>query len=529
MKKLFSILILLLWASVAHAQPIPEIVIDPLITRDAEIIPTGETNAICIANTATPQPAITLCSTLALTGKTVLYKIPEYAFGSIPAGNPLVIVTNSSSAALCNDLGAIKAVCWHNGTSYVSLSGGGGVADPGANGLAIRSALNTLIARSLATASSGRIAITNPDGVAGNPTFDTGSDVPLKSGSNDFTGSNNFSSVLRAPRKATPGDIGLLLNGEFWIDGELLKYKSNTGVVYTLYKIGDAIVRAILSSAEPTPDDDTADGYSRGDIWINDAGTPADNADDTIYIAVSVLAGAARWQAIGAGGGLDVSASPAWTGVHTFVADSFATGVHIGSSDRQNGIRGYQHASEGFKWVCVVAGVEDDCDYLREILTGKKWGVADVFEITGGTGLTRLLSGTQTTGDCAYFNGTIWTKVKGCRDGGFTYAVDREAGLLDTDDRNKFLRIPYDQTITEICATTDTGTSTINIQRDDGSAANILSSNLVAAGTEVCSTTFTSGENVLSEGHYLHFVMVQAQTSGTPTKLTISFNTTRTP
>ena len=71
------------------------------------------------------------------------------------------------------------------------------------------------------------------------------------------------------------------------------------------------------------------------------------------------------------------------------------------------------------------------------------------------------------------------------------------------------MRIPFDQTITQVCAITDTGTSTINIQRNDGSAANILSSNLTAANTEACTTTFVSGENILSEGHYINFVMVE--------------------
>src|SRR5262245_60916284 len=49
--------------------------------------------------------------------------------------------------------------------------GGGGVTDPGSNGIMVRTALNTAIARTLAVG-SGRLSLTNPSGVSGNPTLD---------------------------------------------------------------------------------------------------------------------------------------------------------------------------------------------------------------------------------------------------------------------------------------------------------------------------------------------------------------------
>lgn len=49
--------------------------------------------------------------------------------------------------------------------------GGGGMGDPGANGIMVRTALNTSVARSLA-AGSTKISISNADGTAGNPTID---------------------------------------------------------------------------------------------------------------------------------------------------------------------------------------------------------------------------------------------------------------------------------------------------------------------------------------------------------------------
>ncbi len=118
------------------------------------------------------------------------------------------------------------------------------------------------------------------------------------------------------------------------------------------------------------------------------------------------------------------------------------------------------------------------------------------------------------------------TKAKGLV-GGFSIPIARDGGLLDTDDFPKVMRAPFAFTITQLCATTDTGTSTVNLQRNDGSAASIAASNITAATTEACTTSFTSGENIISEGHYLDFLMVTAAASGAPTKVTISGKYTR--
>lgn len=72
----------------------------------------------------------------------------------------------------------------------------------------------------------------------------------------------------------------------------------------------------------------------------------------------------------------------------------------------------YTHASNGPKYTCFPAsGVEDDIDYLRTPLTGKKFGATDQLEVTTGTGTNRLIAGTQAQGDILYFNGTIWTRL----------------------------------------------------------------------------------------------------------------------
>lgn len=61
---------------------------------------------------------------------------------------------------------------WNTGgtVTWETVSGGGGLGDPGSNGLVSRTALNTTVARSL-VGTTGEIACTNCDGVSGNPTL----------------------------------------------------------------------------------------------------------------------------------------------------------------------------------------------------------------------------------------------------------------------------------------------------------------------------------------------------------------------
>ena len=159
----------------------------------------------------------------------------------------------------------------------------------------------------------------------------------------------------------------------------------------------------------------------------------------------------------------------------------------------------------------VVAGVLGAANKRTTINSGFDWCVN---QRSGGVCLVTV----------DYTNGM--TKADGLV-GGFSIPIATGVTLVDTDDFNDIIRIPYGMQITQVCAKTDAGTSVINLQRNDGSAANILSSNLTAATTEACTTTFVSGEDILSEGHYIHFVMVTGAASGTPTKLTVSVKSKR--
>ncbi len=79
-------------------------------------------------------------------------------------------------------------------------------------------------------------------------------------------------------------------------------------------------------------------------------------------------------------------------------------------------------------------------------------------------------------------------------------------------------------TIKQICGRADTGTSTFNLQRNDGSAASIAASNIVAATTSACTSTFTAGENEIAVGNAIDFLQVTGATSGSPTHITVTIS-----
>lgn len=92
---------------------------------------------------------------------------------NIPMGNGTthvnVALVDCSNATTSKLLFTASTRTFSCGTDQTG--GGGGMADPGANGLVVRIALNTTINRAL-TAASSKITITNGDGVSGNPTVD---------------------------------------------------------------------------------------------------------------------------------------------------------------------------------------------------------------------------------------------------------------------------------------------------------------------------------------------------------------------
>lgn len=240
----------------------------------------------------------------------------------------------------------------------------------------------------------------------------------------------------------------------------------------------------------------------------------------------------------------NLPASPR-TGDTYWVSDVNSTCTSGGSTN--NVVVGWS----GSAWVCLgsvgsgTGGLPALTEDSNSVNSSKAIEIGDVstnsWEITG-TNVTGhktydlpnvasaklgVTTGTLTDNNCPKFSsGALVDTGSPCGTlSGFSINIDNSAGLSGTDSRPKAIRIPFAQTVNKVCATTDADTASVNVQRNDGSPVDMLSSNLTAATTEACTTTFAGSENTLSEGNYIDVVIDSA--TGTPKQLTISFNTTR--
>jgi hypothetical protein len=107
-----------LTSNLSHAaQVIDERFIPSPITRDAEIVPTGEANAICLTDTGTPTFGIALCSTVDATGK--LVKLGKLEIGNAITPAPLAADTNNYNPTGLDTAGILRI----SASTEVNLSG----------------------------------------------------------------------------------------------------------------------------------------------------------------------------------------------------------------------------------------------------------------------------------------------------------------------------------------------------------------------------------------------------------------------
>ena len=157
---------------------------------------------------------------------------------------------------------------------------------------------------------------------------------------------------------------------------------------------------------------------------------------------------------------------------------------------------------------------------------------SDTLKLSGGTGLTMTCAAgspdtcTMEIDSAGVSVAKVATALK-TKTITFRIGSDQGSVLADTDDEaNIWTNDLADMHITKVRCSSDAGTPSINLQRDDGSAANILSSNLSCATGRAgaTSTSFTSGEDAIASGNAINFVMVSA--GGSAKRLTITITAT---
>lgn len=550
--------VLLLAQPAENAQFIPESVIPPTITRDAEIIPTGETNAICVGNTGTTTPSITLCSTVDLTSKTLLFKLPEYTVGTLPASHALSIVTDGQNASDCTTgKGSTRSVCHWNGSAWASIGGtGGGTGD---------------VTDVLAT--TNEICVANPAGpqpvVSLCPTIvTTGKTVQL--------GRTDLASIISPPQLTAQTDswnpTGLATASTIRITSNDMQIITGiqggaAGRILTLWNAGSYPIVLANETTSPAPY-----RFSLGsDLTLGPSQAIMLQYDNT----------SARWRALGGVGG----GSPKYC-ISTTGTDSYACNLSPAILGYTVGEHYFFHAdvantAAAGKPSLALNGlashpITKPVGGVTTALATNDIRVSQIVEVvydgtyfqmlsqvgnspTGVSGLTTgkisqaasatSLSDSALTEDADSINSTkslevgdvstnsyewIGTGVAGHLQMKFTTARTKTvswsiegAALADsTITSNIWENTIAAMHVTQIKCRTDTGTATINVRRNDGSPVDILSAALTCTTSGATSTSFTSGEDAIAVGYLLDSSVVNANATGSPTSVLVTVNMT---
>jgi hypothetical protein len=561
---LMAAVILSLWiATVEGAQYLPDSTLSPNIPRKSELVPTGETNAVCIGNTPGVAPSVTLCSTINVTGKTLLFKIPEVVYASLPASHALSIVTDCDTSSCTAGGGTTRMTMYWNGSAWAPLPGSG-------TGTGSGDLTDVL-------ATTNEICVSNPGGpspqvslcptvVATGKTVQLGrtdlasilTPAQITAQTNDYNPTGlSTASTLRLTTNASQNLTG--------IQG------TAAGRILTIWNAGSfPLVLINDNGAAPATGSTAANRFALGaDIALGPSQAIMLQYDNT----------SGRWRAlggVGAGGpkycssstGNDsyaCSLSPAISaytvGEHYFFHADVANTSSAGKPTLAlNGLAaivivksvgGYNTAltTNDIRANQIVQLVYDGTYFQMQSQIGNSpTGISGL--TTGNIPSAASATSLQNSGlaeDADSFNfskslevgdvstnswewigtgvsGHVQMKFNTARIKTLSYTIDGARLADTTTDTDVWENTIVPMHITAVKCRTDTGTATINLQRNDGSAADILSSNLTCTTGGASSTTFASGEDAIAVGNMIDSVVVDANASGTPTKITVTVN-----
>jgi len=186
------------------------------------------------------------------------------------------------------------------------------------------------------------------------------------------------------------------------------------------------------------------------------------------------------------------------------------------------GIGTVQLADSGVTSPKIAAGtiVDANINASAAIAPSKIAGTAATLganTFTGNQAVNGTMSATAFVG-----NGSALTNLP-YRTRAITYlgGCDTCSPLADTDSqRTIYFNTVGPMTVMSVTCFSDAGTPTINLKRDDGSPANILTSDLSCSPSGTTTTSFSLSESVINLNDKLDFVMVSA--GGTAKRVTVS-------
>ena len=209
---------------------------DVRLSGGTPTIPTVTIGAVSLGSNGFSAPVVTTTGTQTLTNKTLTTPIigsftnaththanaagggqitdaalsaavtvPKGGTGDVTLTAHGVLIGNGTGAVAVTGAGTAGQVLTSNGAAAdPTFQATGAIIDPGGNGVVVRTALNTTIARTI-TGTANRVTLSNGDGVAGNPTLDIGTDVVTLTGSQVLT-----NKTLTAPIISTISNTGVL-------------------------------------------------------------------------------------------------------------------------------------------------------------------------------------------------------------------------------------------------------------------------------------------------------------------------------
>ena len=556
------LLLLILCVSVANAaQVIDERLIPTTVPRNSQLIPTGETNAVCVGNTPGPTPALTLCSTLDLTGKTVLFKLPEYTIANLPATHPLSIITNGSASDDCTKGGGTtRVLCAWNGSAWASIGGGGaGTGDltevqGTSNEICVTSGTGPIPVLQLCST-----IVTDGKTLRVGRFEMTGDITPAALGGTTQDWNPTGLSAASTVRASATSNINL---------GGL--QTGSDGRVITIHNIGTIYFITLLHEASAST---ASNRFSLGaDLPLGPQQAVMLQYDATDF----------RWRALGApyspatadycadSGGTDAYACNLVPAINTYTvgrrysfkantANTTAATLQLNSIPTPVTIKKVLGGvttdleTNDIRVGQIVQVVYDGTNFqMQSMLGNSPTGIsalttgcipkaasattindsslcedADSINISKSLEVGSVASNSwkiQGTG----VTGNVVAEFQTLRKKTITFRIGSDSGdaLVDAQDEMDVWENQIGAMhITSVKCQTNGNSgeqSTINLQRDDGSPADILSSNLVCTNAGATSTSFTSGEDAISVGHKISFVMVTAATAGSPKRLTIT-------